>query len=300
MRNGLHGVALTVGVIGFLPLGACRPGDSGEAGDAADATLDAVAMDRSAPTSEAGASLDGDADAGAPVRCIRDASESLPPNAPHVDCFGGVACESGTVTVSLFEPVYYCSMEDLVADNGGLIAAVCRRDGYHFRCPSGRCATSRYTAACRPMFAFNRPTVRPELYLTLCEGGERQAGASCASDDDCRPAIDRPDYALRCDRDARACVQTPRPARPASFGQPCNGTLGDCARTEAECGSSRRTAECTLDEDCPAGFDCAMVDATRCSGRCVPRGSRDANVVIPCAVFAAGADGGADASGDGG
>lgn len=296
MRYGLLGGALRVGVLAFLSLNACRPGDTGADG-ATDAALDSALADRPTPAEDS--ALDA-SDAGTIANhCIRDASESLPPNAPHVDCVGGITCEAGSITVSLIAPVYYCSMEDLLADNRGGFAEVCARDGYHLRCPSGQCTTSRYAASCRPTFLLNRPSVRDDVLLTFCQGAERAAGAPCGLDEDCRPAVDRPDYALRCDRDAGACVQAPRPERPATFGALCMGGLGDCARTEASCGSRRRTATCTLDEDCPSGFDCAVVDTRACSGRCVPRGARDPEALIPCAVFGA-ADAGVDASSDGG
>lgn len=271
-----------------------------DASDASDArsSIDASDARSSIDASDARSPIDAREAGNDACWFAPDASLYQEPNLPHIDCFGGVDCRDGVVHVSLFQPIFYCSQAQLDADLHRY-PSVCDVHGLAIPCASGRCnaPTHRY-AACRASVGGYAQRYDPAVVRAFCDGATVAAGARCAADADCRPAIDQPDYALRCDRETSMCVQVPRPPRPADFGQPCVGGLEGCATTEAACGGYRRTAVCSLDEDCPAGFDCAQLGNTRCTGVCVPRGSRSPSSLIPCAVFNSDADAGADAAVD--
>lgn len=192
----------------------------------------------------------------------------------HWDCFGGVTCSAGQVSVSGFGARPCCQPGGMSPEEACRVSST--------PCPTGRCAETTVYGACAMQRGARRGDGLSEALpasLTarvLCEGGAlKREGAACASDDDCRPAAPEHAGGLRCAPATQRCVAATRPPAPAGYGAHCGATPStgvaegiavtagrSCALcaigvTPSACLGQACTVACDFDEDCPEGSLCA-------------------------------------------
>lgn len=250
------------------------------------------------PTTHDAAAADADAsisDAGGP---------SQPPSNPdcHWDCFGGATCRNGRVIAN------YPSPRPCTFPPGVTAETVC--DFASAACPTAQCAPTTPYQVCASrraaVYAINPPAAAddPLIARVFCEAGTlKRAGATCATDDDCRPAASEHATGLRCDTGTQRCVVRARPPAPDRFGASCGldlagmpigtgtyvvvgATCDLCAvnRNFRGCSGQVCTVACDFDEDCPEGSLCACALPTGAMrfnhlGVCVRAADRDAQAV---------------------
>ncbi len=227
-------------------------------------------------------------DAGPPDAPSRDAADPCAtcgrevrcPSGLSLPCPGGLLCRDNAVHRRIAAPYHACDQAQLDA-----LARANACDRYTTRlagCRDG-CAPapvpSRY-GACDLRSA--DPARASRYARLLCADALAMPFTPCNDDADCHPVADVADLDLTC-RGGR-CQPIARRAPEPGFNAPCGlssppatdgvvtGPRCDvCVVRTRGCFAQRCSQRCQLDEDCPAGWDCA-VDA-RCEGVCLPRGS---------------------------
>jgi hypothetical protein len=227
------------------------------------------------------------------------------PSGLALACAGGLLCRDMAVFRRIAAPYNACDEAQLES---------LRRDDACSRYVT-RVGTCR--AGCAPSPAPSRyaacdlsatDTARTQRYARLlCADPLPMPFTPCMDDADCHPVADIADLDLVC-RGGR-CSPVARPSPSAEFGQDCGLSMAPardgvfpaprcalCVVRTRGCFAQQCSQTCQLDEDCPAGWDCA-VDA-RCEGVCVPRGSARDRSTIELACGASSDGGSPDASGD--
>lgn len=202
------------------------------------------------------------------------------PGGHHVDCMAGLACTpAGVPYASVHAPYYTCTAEE--ADQRRR-EHICAGFGpWEMGAPcSGGCSVENIEPRYAPC---NSPTNRTPgidwFVRSMCSVRPR-VGDACRVEEHCHPAPDEPDFNLRCID--RQCARVPRPEAPPGFGESCglsevglrpgivSGASPCIVYGAPGCFVQRQTMACLVDEQCPAGWDCAV--ASPCQGFCLPRG----------------------------
>jgi hypothetical protein len=209
------------------------------------------------------------------------------------DCFGGTSCVAGQIWQHEFREFDCCEVD--IHD-----PLVCALAVIH-ECATPVCQIPdpRYQYC---VAVFRHPDDVPDdrflelLALQCPEASTKVAGASCATDADCRPAADGA-ARLRCDipdAGVGTCVAETRPAPNARYGTDCGlppdlvpfGNEGrvrtddpacrwcQVARAPGGCLRQACTMDCILDEDCPEGSIC-LCGFERAFGYCAPATGRE-------------------------
>ncbi len=243
------------------------------------ATLNAfVACAPPAPTLDAGTRDGAPPDAANP--CATCGREVRCPSGLSLACQGGLLCRDNAVFRRIAAPYHACDASQLEALTRADACAryATRLGGCRDGCASNP-GPSRY-AACDLR---STDTARTARYARLlCADALAMPFTPCNDDADCHPVADVPDLDLTC-RDGR-CQPIARRLPDPGFGAPCglssppsgDGVLAGprcalCVVRTRGCFAQQCSQGCQLDEDCPAGWDCAV--DTRCEGVCLPRGS---------------------------
>lgn len=194
----------------------------------------------------ASAALSGACDGGSPPSdattvdldaVVGSTAPTCDPSA-HVDCFFGVTCVAGVVSMSAHSPYPCCNPTECQRALAANICSVGR-----FECASGCGGPRRFGCnRAQRLAAYDPRLGRVPNLRDFCAEGGRSTGDRCVNDEGCSPWQPGPAGRLRCDRDAGVCVTAPLPVVPVG-------------------------ARCVLDEDCSAGMrcDCDAVGGGLCA-----------------------------------